>query len=71
MYVFAFMSICTYKTLHMLCQLIFNQLLKGGGSQFNCFFLQIGIMEDLEDMRMEAMEKKKAKKKGGRRISDD
>lgn len=27
-----------------------------------------GIMEDLEDMRMEAMEKKKTKK---RRISDD
>ncbi|XP_028161829.1 protein SPT2 homolog [Ostrinia furnacalis] len=30
---------------------------------------KIGIMEDLEDMKMEAMEKKKAKKK--RRISDD
>ncbi|KAJ8725272.1 hypothetical protein PYW07_016230 [Mythimna separata] len=30
---------------------------------------KIGIMEDLEDMRMEAMEKKKSKK--GRRISDD
>ncbi|CAG9792208.1 unnamed protein product [Diatraea saccharalis] len=30
---------------------------------------KIGIMEDLEDMRMEAMEKKKSKKK--RRISDD
>ncbi|CAG5044782.1 unnamed protein product [Parnassius apollo] len=29
---------------------------------------KIGIMEDLEDMRMEAMEKKKSKK---RRISDD
>lgn len=28
-----------------------------------------GIMEDLEDMRMEAMEKKKSSKK--RRISDD
>ncbi|XP_075972140.1 protein SPT2 homolog [Anticarsia gemmatalis] len=30
---------------------------------------KIGIMEDLEDMRMEAMQKKKSKK--GRRISDD
>lgn len=28
-----------------------------------------GIMEDLEDMRLEAMQKKKPKK--GRRISDD
>lgn len=39
-------------------------------SSFNnlCFFL--GIMEDLEDMRMEAMEKKKAGKKK-RRMSDD
>ncbi|CAB3228768.1 unnamed protein product [Arctia plantaginis] len=30
---------------------------------------KLGIMEDLEDMRMEAMEKKRAKKRG--RISDD
>ncbi|CAH0396987.1 unnamed protein product [Chilo suppressalis] len=32
---------------------------------------KLGIMEDLEDMRMEAMEKKKSNNKKKRRISDD
>lgn len=34
----------------------------------NVYYFFLGIMEDLEDMRNEAMEKKKSKK---RRISDD